>query len=319
MFCPTCTAALSTVGEACPHCGGTFPFDVWATSGAVTATSGAQLEPGAMVGGRYRIEWFLAAGGMGEVYAAADTHAPAGGERVALKRLSHRLAGDAGLVARFVREATALATVDSPHVVRVLDLGSGVQEPYFVMELLDGESLAEALDRRGPFAQTDAVAAMVDVCRGLAAIHARGYVHRDVKPRNIMRCADRAVVLDFGVLRAAGPALTATGAILGTPAYLAPEQALDPRRAEPRSDLYSAGVSFFEMLTGRLPFSADTHVEMIAAHLRAQPPHVRDLAPGVSTDLDRIVARLLAKEVSARFSTAEQLASALQWARVDTP
>ncbi len=267
---------------------------------------------GVVVDERYRIEQVLGSGGMGTVYEA--THIVLA-RRMALKVLRHELAGQGDLSARFLREARAAASIEHPHVVRISDFGtlpSG--QAYFVMELLSGTSL-RSLVTRGPL-DPDRVASIArQVADGLAAAHRAGIVHRDLKPDNIQidpLAGDYVKVLDFGLARVAGTSrLTKEGVVFGTPQYMSPEQAAG-ELVDHRSDIYGLGVMMYEMLTGRVPFEADTYMGVLTKHLRTPPvpPRVvlgeRDLG-----GLEPIVLRALEKSPARRFSNMTELMMAL--------
>ncbi|OMI33259.1 hypothetical protein SPAR_42379 [Streptomyces sparsogenes DSM 40356] len=256
---------------------------------------------------------------MGQVWEAQDESLS---RRVAVKVIS-LLAGDgrqkAEARARFLREAQITAGLQHPNIVTVYDLGeTGTGEdrvPFLVMELVRGEGL-DALLRRGAVTRPDAARWGAQICDALSEAHAAGVMHRDIKPSNILISPSGTVkVLDFGVARAVGPQATAarltqTGFIVGTPAYMAPEQARG--HPEPSSDLYALGCLLFELMTGRLPFSAPDTAGCLAAHLTQDPPAPSSLAPGVPPAWDDIVLTLLRKEPGERYSDAAGLAQALR-------
>ncbi len=252
---------------------------------------------------------------MAEVFEARHV---ALGHRVALKRLLPRFAARADVTARFLREGRATAALDHPHAVRVIDVDTHHGAPYLVMEFLDGEDLEALLHRRGRLALPEALALLLPVCEAVSAAHATGLVHRDLKPANLMiaRTADgslRPVVVDFGIARvtAAHTALTADDALLGTPAYLAPELCVGAANASPASDQYALAVTLYECLAGRLPFEADTLPQLLHAIVRGRyiPPDeaIADLPPGVSA----VLQRALSREARDRFETVRAFADAL--------
>src|SRR5918994_214355 len=236
---------------------------------------------GDVLAGRYRIEAPIGVGGMASVYRAADLRL----ERdVAVKVLLPNLAADPALAQRFEREALSLAATSHPSVVKVFDVepgdpGTG-REPFYVMELCDGGSLADRLAARGRLDPDEVVDVIGAVAAGLADLHGRGFVHRDVKPHNILFDQDRARLADFGLARsdrAELTVLTATGTTAGTLAYLAPEL-LRGAPASPASDVYALGVVAFQGLTGRLPRPAAALTELVASHGEAAPA-VSSIAP----------------------------------------
>src|SRR5215470_5666009 len=250
-----------------------------------------------VLGGRYVLGEVLGTGGMATVWRAADEVL---GREVAVKVLSPQYAADAGFVARFEREARHAARLSHPRLVTVFDCGIDNGTAFIVMELVAGRTLRQVLGEAGivPPAQAAGIAAAV--CEGLEVAHAAGLVHRDIKPANIVVSGGEVKVLDFGIVRAEGPAgLTRTQAVLGTAAYLSPEQA-SGRPAGPQSDLYSLGCVLFEMLTGEPPFTADSAVGLAYRHVHDDPGPPSARRPGAGGQLDEITAWLLAKDPAAR-------------------
>ncbi|MEU5640872.1 protein kinase domain-containing protein [Streptomyces milbemycinicus] len=272
-----------------------------------------------MLADRYRLVRPLGRGGMGEVWEAQDIRLR---RPVAVKVISI-LAGGGSRAdearARFLREARITAALQHPHIVTVHDLGEATTDqgttPFLVMELLRGEGL-DAVVRRGPVGEEEVARWGVQVCDALSEAHATGILHRDIKPANLFVAASGSLkVLDFGIARAAdasatGDRLTHTGFMVGTAAYMAPEQARG--RPEQRSDLYSLGCVLFELLTGRLPFDAPDTLAYVTAHLHDPPPAPSSLVPGVSAPWDRLVGRLLAKDPRERYESAAVLADELR-------
>jgi eukaryotic-like serine/threonine-protein kinase len=257
-----------------------------------------------IVADRYRLERRLATSRMGEVWLARDLELD---RRVALKLL-----GPEADPARFQREAHAAAALSHPNVTQLFDYGSWKDRPYMVLEFLPGGTLEERLrDARPlPDAETERIAR--EVAAGLAHAHERGLVHRDLKPANVLFDADgRAKIADFGIVRMGGAGtLTEAGTLLGTAAYISPEQAAgDPATAA--SDVYSFGVILFRMLTGRLPFTAEVPLELVAMHRNEPPPPVASLRPDAPPQLARLADASLAKDPGARPSDGTALATAL--------
>lgn len=265
--------------------------------------------------GRYRIDRFLARGGMGEVYAGVDTTLQ---RPVAVKFLAEELSAEAELVQRFLREAQDSAKLEHPNLVPVYAAGRLGARPYFVMRFLRGRTLADWIAASGRLPVVAAVDIAAQVCEGLELIHRSGFVHRDIKPQNLMVEPDgRCVILDLGILRRVDQSLTATGVITGTPAYIAPEQARDPKRVDGRADLYALGVTLFEMLTAQLPFRAHSALDLILKHQSAPAPRPSALVPELPGFLDSIVLQLLAKEPGLRYQSARELKTALVAARAE--
>jgi eukaryotic-like serine/threonine-protein kinase len=254
--------------------------------------------------GRYRVMRKLGSGGMADVYLAEDEEL---GRRVAIKILNDRHANDEQFVERFRREAKNAAGLSHPNIVSIYDRGEAEGTYYIAMEYLDGRSLKELLIARGPMPIDDAVSYTRQILNALRFAHKKGVVHRDIKPHNVMADPDgRLKVTDFGIARAGASQMTEAGAIVGTAQYLSPEQA----RGSPvdqRSDLYSVGVVLYEMLTGHVPFTGETPVEIAMKHLSEAPRPPSTMRPDVSPDLDMIVLRALAKNPDDRFQSAEEM------------
>jgi eukaryotic-like serine/threonine-protein kinase len=259
--------------------------------------------------GRYRLVRRIAAGGMGEVWEADDTVL---GRRVALKVLVAELAADKRATRRFVREARATARLTHPNVARVYDFGRDGGVPFLVMELLQGETLADRL-AAGPLPPAEAARIAASVADALDAAHQLGIVHRDVKPANVMLTpAGDVKVMDFGIAAAADETHSTTGSgLYATVAYVSPERvAGEP--ATPASDVYSLGVVLYELLCGRPPFTGSTPALVARAHLHDPPPPLRELAPWVPPRLAQAAEAALAKDPARRPSSAAALAARLR-------
>lgn len=266
---------------------------------------------GAVVGGRYRIVRELGRGGMGIVFEAEHVGLA---QRYALKVLHPREIGDDAALRRFEREARIAAKLDSPYLVRVIDVArtdDGL--PYLVMELLDGADLSERLASGSPVEARDAVAWMMQVAAAMVVAHEAGVVHRDLKPSNVflMRRSGKVKVLDFGVatFRSGSGDETSTKSVAGTPRYMAPEQLLG-RPPDPRSDLWAIGVMLYRMLAGRHPFEATTTAGQMLAIQEGSTP-LAELAPELPPALAATVERALAISPEARWPTARELLEAL--------
>jgi eukaryotic-like serine/threonine-protein kinase len=299
-----------------------------ATSAFPPRRDNPALAAGTVIAGRYRVSRFIARGGMGEVYEVEDLELR---ERVALKTVRPEVAGDTLTVERFRREIQLARKVTHPNVCRIFDVahhrpeegGAGII--FLTMELLVGESLAERLKRAGPVQTAEALPIARQVADALHAAHEAGVVHRDLKPGNIMLVAGRllagqgalrAVVTDFGLARLEsgsedqqGLALTTAG-VVGTPAYLAPEQ-VEGKEITPAVDIYAFGIVLFEMLTGTVPFLGDSALSTAVKRLQEAPPSPRIHVPGLDQRWETAILRCLAREPAARFSTAPAAVDAI--------
>ncbi len=276
-----------------------------------------------VLGDRYALLRRLGAGGMAEVHLALDR---ALDRQVAVKLLHPAYAADPLFVERFRREARAAAALNHPHIVSVYDWGTDGQPdgapsgcPYMVMEYIPGPNLKEELRRRGALPEPEALRIGEQVAGALAAAHARGMVHRDVKPHNILLLRQEEEVLakvaDFGIARTRGVAGLTTGSgVLGSAHYLSPEQA-QSRPLDGRSDLYSLGVVLYEALTGEVPFKGDVPVAVAWQHVHRQPAPLRAACPRVSPATEAVVLTAMAKRREARYPSAEAMALALGAAR----
>jgi tRNA A-37 threonylcarbamoyl transferase component Bud32/TolA-binding protein len=258
---------------------------------------------------RYEAPQLVARGGMGEIYRATDASL---GRTVAVKVLAERYAADDNVRKRFTREALAAARLSGePNTITIYDVGEWEGRPFIVMEYLPGGSLDDVLRDEGRQEPGRALAWLEQTSLALDRAHARGVVHRDVKPANLLLDGDRNVhVADFGIATAAGlDSLTQTGTVLGTAGYLAPEQA-EGRPATAATDRYALGVVGFELLTGSRPFEHESLTAEAAAHVHAPVPDASARAPGLPSDLDVVFRRALAKEPERRFASAREFVSA---------
>ena len=249
-----------------------------------------------LVDDRYFVRSLIARGGMSTVYLATDRRLD---RDVALKVLYPHLAADRGFLRRFESEAKSAARLSHPHVVGVLDQGIADDLAYLVMEYVPGRTLRGLLDERGPLSPRLALALMDAVVEGLAAAHDAGLVHRDVKPENVLLADNgRIKIADFGLARAVSTS-TNTGTLVGTVAYLAPEL-VTGGGADERSDVYSAGIMLYEMLTGSQPFTGDSPIQVAFAHVHSAVPPASDLCPGLADDLDELVRWCTARDPEER-------------------
>jgi eukaryotic-like serine/threonine-protein kinase len=263
-----------------------------------------------MFADRYRQVRRIASGGMGTVYEGVDERL---GRRVAIKFLKEEYAEDPLFVERFGREARAAASLDHPNIAQVFDTGQHDGRYFIVMEFLEGEDLGHMLREDCRLPADAAVSVTAQLCSALAAAHTAGIVHRDIKPSNVLvRTDGRVKVTDFGIAQVQGQAsLTGAGLVLGTARYLSPEQACG-QAVTPASDLYSAGVLLFEMLTGDVPFTGDSPVAVALSHVREEVPPVHDFAPEVPPPLAEVVATATAKDPHNRYADAAQMGAALR-------
>src|SRR5947208_1598541 len=253
---------------------------------------------------RYRIMRKLGTGGMANVYLAEDQEL---GRRVAIKFLNERHAGDDQFVERFRREAKNAAGLSHPNIVNIYDRGEAEGTYYIAMEYLEGRTLKQLLVAHGPTPIPIALEYTRQVLAALGFAHRHGIVHRDIKPHNVVVGPDgRLKVTDFGIARSGTSQMTEAGSIIGTAQYLSPEQA----RGSPvdqRSDVYSVGIVLYEMLTGSVPFTGDTPLEIAMKHLSAVPEPPSAKRPEVPRSLDLVVLRALAKNPEDRFGSADEM------------
>lgn len=274
------------------------------------------MSGGRVLAGRYELRQVIGRGGMAEVHRAYDQTL---GREVAVKLLLERFREDETFTRRFQDEARHVARLNHPNLVAVYDTGADQGQPYIVMELVEGRSLQQAI-AAGGLTEDRALEVVADVCSALHYAHERGLIHRDIKPGNILMADDGSVkVTDFGIARAIdNETVTRTAAVLGTAAYLSPEQAqgLD---VDPRSDLYSLGVVLYESLTGRQPFAGDSPVTVAYQHVQEQPRPPRELDPAISQAAEAITMRALAKNPANRYRSAGDMRTDLVNARVGQP
>jgi len=265
-----------------------------------------------LLSGRYRLEAKIGEGGMGTVYTGNDSELD---RKVAVKLLASNLVNDPEVVERFEREAKLTAKLDHPNIVPIYDVGRHEGRPFLVMKLLQGDTLAGVLRSKGGMTSDETMQLMKQIGAGLDYIHGKGFIHRDIKAGNIHLAADGlATILDFGILRSrdSKQGLTRTGMVMGTPHYMAPEQALGLKDVDHRVDLYALAVVLFECLTGTLPFEADSELRLIQMQAHAPPPEILDRAPWISKPVADVVRRALAKRPEDRFSSANELVKALE-------
>lgn len=314
--CPLDGGSLQQVAAAGDYAGGITPHLLAAKTIGRSTAAECDDDPlvGEILGGKLKVERQIGQGGMGTVYAAQHLQLP---RRVAVKVLNSQLAAAQDLVARLHSEARLAAAISSPHIVEVFDVGvTRDGRPYVEMELLVGESLAQRLARCSALSETDTLAIVRQLAEALSAAHHSGILHRDIKPENIFLCsrddADFVKLLDFGIAKVVRtvdePRLTRTGAVLGTPLYMSPEQVRgDP--LDTRADIYGLGVVFYECLTGSVPHCAASYLSVVAKILTedAERPSLRCPDRQISPGLEAIVMKSMARQQTQRYSTMDEL------------
>jgi serine/threonine-protein kinase len=265
---------------------------------------------GTLLNARYRLDALVGTGGMSTVYRAFDTVL----ERpVAIKLMHREVAEESDQLERFRREARAVAQLNHPHVVGVIDAGEDDRTPYIVLEFVEGETLKDRIRRAGRLPIPEAVAYAIEIARALGAAHARGIVHRDVKPQNVLIDEEgTAKVTDFGIARTLDQeGLTADGRVLGTTDYVSPEQALG-HAVTGQSDLYSLGIVLFEMLAGDVPFHGENQVAVAMKHVREELPDLQMRRPEISSALAAVVDRATARDLQRRYADDAELIADLE-------
>jgi eukaryotic-like serine/threonine-protein kinase len=267
---------------------------------------------GTVLSGRYRLEAKLGSGGMSTVYLSHDETLD---RPVAVKVMHREMSEQEDQLERFRQEARAVAKLSHPNVVAVIDAGEDGGHPYIVFEYVEGETLKQRISRLGALDVQEAIAYAIEVARGLIVAHMRKMVHRDVKPQNVLIDPEgRAKLTDFGISRQLEQAgLTATGRVLGTTDYVAPEQAMG-QGVDPRSDIYSLGVVLYEMLVGDVPFHADSQVGVAMKHVHDELPDVQTRRPEVSAAVALVVERATAKDPAERYQEIEEMIDDLETA-----
>ncbi len=267
---------------------------------------------GTTLSGRYRLEAKVGSGGMSTVYLARDETLD---RPVAIKVMHREMSEQPDQLQRFRQEARSVAKLSHQNIVGVIDAGEDGGHPYIVFEYIEGETLKQRISRLGALDVQEALAYTIELARGLAVAHSRQMVHRDVKPQNVLIDADgRAKLTDFGISRQLEQhGLTATGRVLGTTDYVAPEQAMG-KGLDPRSDTYSLGVVLYEMLTGDVPFHADSQVGVAMKHVNEELPDVQRIRPTVSATVALVVERATTKDPEQRYQTIEDMIDDLETA-----
>ena len=277
-------------------------------------------QPGDVIAGKYRIDCAIGSGGMGAVYQV--THRVTG-KRFALKWLLPQISANGDAAQRFIREAQVAGRFEHPNVVEVYDVGNEGDSFYMVMELLEGESLAERVDRAGPLSVTEVCELLIPCMRGVAEAHGAGIVHRDLKPANIFICKaarnlpESGKVLDFGISKMSGApggelgeGMTKSGTLIGTPHYMPLEQ-MRGRSVDHRADIYAFGVVLYQVLSGNLPYPADSFSDLVLMLAHDAPPPLDEIV-GMPRGLSHVVARAMAREAADRFQSIDELIAALE-------
>ena len=282
------------------------PMGQRTASGQINVFTGAPiLETGSLLGGRYQILNILGVGGMGAVYQALDIEL---NRTIALKVIRPDLAGNQSIIDRFKQELILATQVTHKNVVRIYDLGEAEGMKFITMEFVEGQDLRSLIHEQTKLSAEEAVDIMQQVCRALEAAHAVGVIHRDLKPQNIMRDNNgRVVVMDFGLARTlGGDGMTQSGALVGTMEYMSPEQAL-AQELDQRSDIFSLGVIFYELLSGAIPFRADSALASLIKRTQERVVPVSDLDATIPAPISAIVSRCLEREVDVRYQSANEL------------
>jgi eukaryotic-like serine/threonine-protein kinase len=273
-----------------------------------------RIQPGDVLAGKYRIEKVLGEGGMGQVFEA--THIDLD-QRVAVKALIPRMVTQEEAVARFTREAKGLAKLNSEHVARVFDVGKVPDgPPYMVMELLEGKDVGELVDARGALPIEEATELALHACAGLAEVHASGIIHRDLKPSNcfVVTRGDGTPclkLLDFGISKFRGTAVTRTAAIMGSPGYMSPEQMASTKDVDERADIWALGATYYEMLTGRPAFVAENAPMLCIKIASESPDPPRGVRADIPEALEAVLLKCLAKATEGRYRSVAEVARAI--------
>jgi eukaryotic-like serine/threonine-protein kinase len=281
------------------------------TDSRIPLSSQGEFEPGTVLGGRYEILALLGQGGMGAVYKARDNELD---RLVALKIIRPELTTNPGILRRFKQELILARQITHRNVVRIFDLGQADGFKFITMEFLEGEDLRAVLKEKGKLPPDEAARIILQICRALEVAHGEGVVHRDLKPQNIMLDANgRAHVMDFGIARSAYlPGMTQTGALIGTPEYMSPEQAKG-EKVDERSDLFSLGVIFYELVTGQSPFYSETPLATLWKRMQEKAKPLCEVDPSIPKPLSDIVAKAMEIEPADRFASAGEMAQQLEF------
>src|SRR5437879_12985200 len=323
MACPGARGEIPTGSAFCPACGNPSPTVITneraAPSPAPTAVPTAERLARAL-GAKYQVKRLVGRGGFAEVYELWDQDLD---RRLACKVLQPEIAWTPGMLARCRQEAKALARLQHPSILPIHFTGDGEGLVYYVMPFVEGESLADALRRHGPFGTEAALAVAEPVLQALLHAHAQGLVHRDIKPDNVMLEATtgRALLVDFGIAKLLDPrsgegrAKAATGFTVGTVQYMSPEQALGQPNIDGRSDLYAFGAMLYQMVTGTPPYDGASSAEIVGKHLADPVPVASEVNAKIPPWLSSVSVQCLAKKPADRYESADQVLAALQAGR----
>src|SRR5579863_2804779 len=322
MVCPECSYENPETSVACVKCTTPLPladqtlatggqgWSVPAADGVVSNTALIQLSPGTSIGARYEIVRLLGQGGMGAVYEAHDKELE---RQVAIKVIRADMASNPEILRRFKQELILARQITHKNVIRIFDLGQADGIKFITMEYIEGENLQSVLRRKKKLEPAESANILAQVCRALEAAHTEGVIHRDLKPQNIMLDKNgRAYVMDFGIARSmVGAGMTQTGALIGTPDYMSPEQAKG-QPLDARSDLFSLGIIFYEMLSGKVPFEADTTMGKLWKRTNEPARPVDELDKAIPKPLSDIVRKCLEIDPQKRFATAGELLQSIE-------
>ncbi|MBU0554105.1 protein kinase, partial [Myxococcota bacterium] len=312
--CPHCHRQNGPERKFCAECGADLQGGV--DQGGVRHTP---VPPGTVFEGKYEILSELGRGGMGVVYRGKDLSLE---RQVAIKVLPEKFNTEPEVIERFQREAKAMASLDHPNIIPVYAIGQQDNFHYFAMKYLDGETIAQTLERLRPrgeaFSPSVVQGVIVQVCKGLAHAHRQGLIHRDIKPGNIMLSeTGHVTIMDFGIVKKDQNGddennLTKTGLVFGTPEYMAPEQAQGLAPPGPTTDLYAVGIVAYEMLTGRPPFEGGSPFSIVFKHIKNPPAPLVDRIPGLNPAFEGLVFKSLEKDPKARYQSAEAMYKAFE-------